>query len=96
MHHAHGSDVVEVAWSGRIDAFVPLGQYDKHTVALLNVINEPNRAFASNRQRDHRIRKNDRITDRQNWQLCGNGLDLLLDVVKLFQVAFHGSIRNLL
>ena len=96
MHHAHGSDVVEVAWSRRIDAFVPLSQYDEHTVALLNVINEPNRAFTSNRQRDHRIRKNHRIADRQNWQLWGYGLDLLLDVIKLFQIAFHGSIRNLL
>ena len=89
MDHAHGSDLVEVDRARSIDALVALGQDDEHSVALLNVVDEFDRTFPSDRQRYDCIWKNDGIADGKNRQFCWNRLNLLLDIIKLFEVTFH-------
>ncbi len=91
MNHAYGSDVIEVRRNGRIDALVALRKDDQHSIALLDVVDEFDGAFTAYGKWDDGIRKNDGITDRKDRQFFRDGLNLLLDIIKLFEVTFHAS-----
>ena len=91
VDHTHSPDVIEIYRSRRIDPLIALSENDQHSITLLDVIDEFDRAFAADRQRDDGVWKNNGITNRKNRQLIRYRLDLLLNVIKLFEVTFHGS-----
>jgi len=70
--------------------FVTLGEDDEHAVALLHIIDQLDGTLAPYCERNDGVRKNDRIADGKNWQLFGNRLDFLLNIIELFEVSFHG------
>ncbi len=91
VDHAYRPDLIKIHRPGRVDALITLGENDQHAITLLDVIDEFDRAFAAHRQRDDGIWKDDRVTDGKNRQFFRYGLNFLLDVIKLFEVAFHGT-----
>src|SRR5262249_7683108 len=68
VNHADCSDIVEVCWSGGVYSFVPLGQDDEHSVALLNVIDQLDRAFTTNCKWYDCVGENYGISHGQNRQ----------------------------
>ena len=81
-----GPDVVQQLGAGRLDLGV-LGRDERQqAVAGEDVVDQADRAFLADRQRDHRVREHDRVAQRQHRQRAG---DLLLRVGDLG--LFHGA-----
>ena len=66
MDHADGADVVQIGRPRRIDFLVALREDDEHSIALLNVVDDFDRAFPAYRKRYDCIWKNDGITNGKN------------------------------
>jgi hypothetical protein len=89
VNHADGSNIVKIRWSRRIDELIALSQYDKHSIVLLHIIDKSYGTLTSDSQRDDGVWENDRITDRQDGKLVGNGLYPLIKFFGAFESPFH-------
>ena len=79
VDHGRGADLVEVLEAGLLVLRVARGQQREHPVAADDVVDELDRALLPDRERGHRLRKDDGVPQRQHGELLRDRDDVGLD-----------------